>query len=324
MEDNFPDPGSFVVSGSTFRLLNFDSLIFLPPESEGGQDRDIYQVRGDYGLPEDLEAMKASIKSLGLLEAPLVAPIVGEAGSKATYRVLEGNRRCWALQQLMSEGVVSNTQGDALEKIKCVVRPSLDQIAQATYQDWLGLNPQATDETKSRCMEYIRKEIELTMGQESLVRNTQRKNMNPLEIARQVQLQIDGGKTIDELAKKFGLAPSTLRSRLTLLAKEPEMPEVIQAIEAGEVGLTVGKLLANVTEEETRKELLETSKKENLSSDDVRDKINEKHDKLVESGEKGIKGESKIASSSEEASSKTNSPCHLLSRRETPQDRHGD
>ena len=113
-------------------------------------------------------------------------------------------------------------------------------------------------------------------------------------MARQIKAQMEAGQDINVLAKNFGLAVQTVRTRLALLDKEADMPEVIQAVDNAEVSFSVGKLLANVSDDEARQEILEVAKGDDTSkpsTNEVKDLIDSKHKESVDSGGEGIKAQ---------------------------------
>ena len=72
------------------------------------------------------------------------------------------------------------------------------------------------------------------------------------------------------------------------------MPEVIQAVDNAEVSFSVGKLLANVSDEEARQEILEVAKgdeESKPSTNEVKELIDSKHQESKEAGGEGIKAQ---------------------------------
>jgi len=270
---------------STYKLVNLDDITYMSPG-----DMDSLQSREFYGTEEEIESLKVSITAKGLLESP----IVQEKDDGSGYRVLEGNRRCHVLNLLVDSGVVATDTGKALTKVRVEVKPSILQVVEATFSDWFSLNPDASEEEQTECREYLTQEYDLELGQEACIRNTQRLNWNPVEVARQTKRQLDAGKSIEELAKVFDLAVQTLKTRLSLLDKEGDMPQVVKAVEQEEVSFSVGKLLANVSDGEARKEILEVAKGvkedgEKPSTQEVKEIIDTKHKESKDSGGEGIK-----------------------------------
>jgi ParB-like chromosome segregation protein Spo0J len=281
---NFPMVDATSIK-STYKLVDLSDLTYKTPG-----DTDIIQSREYYGSDDDIASMKQSIKAKGVLESPIVM----ENDEGTGYRVLEGNRRCYVLNLLVDEGTTATDTGKALTKVRVEVKPSVMNVVESTFQDWLSLNADADADLQEQCREHVRNSIMVELGQDALIRNTQRLNWSPIEIARQIKAQMDAGQEIEVLAKNFGLAVQTVRTRLALLDKEAEMPEVIQAVDNAEVSFSVGKLLANISDEEARQELLEVAKgdeESKPSTTEVKDIIDAKHQESVEAGGEGIKAQ---------------------------------
>jgi len=282
--NNFPTVDSSAVR-SSYKLIDFDKLTFKSPG-----DTDILQSREYYGDDAQISSMKQSVLAKGVLESPIVM----ETDDGEGYRVLEGNRRCYVVSLLIADGETSTANGKALSKIKCEVRPSVMNIVEEIFGDWHSLNADASDELQEECREHVRKQVMLEMGQDALIRNTQRLNWSPIEMARQIQAQLEGGTPMTELCKQFGLAENTINARLALLSKEDEMPEVIAAVDNQEIGFSVGKLLSNVKDSTARAEILEVAKGDDESKPstaEVKEIIDTKHQESVDSGGEGIKAQ---------------------------------
>ena len=270
---------------SSYKLVDLADLEYKTPG-----DTDILQSREYYGSDEEIASMKQSISAKGVLESPIVM----ENDEGTGYRVLEGNRRCHVLNLLVADGITATDTGKALTKVRVEVKPSVMNVVESTFQDWLSLNSDAGEDLQEECREYIRSQVMLELGQDALIRNTQRLNWSPIEMARQIKAQMEGGQDIEVLAKNFGLAVQTVRTRLALLDKEAEMPEVIEAVDNNEVSFSVGKLLANVSDEQARNEILEVAKgdeESKPSTNEVKELIDTKHQESVEAGGEGIKAQ---------------------------------
>jgi ParB-like chromosome segregation protein Spo0J len=302
-ETKYPtvDPTSH---GARYILVDLKDIEFKSPG-----DTDILQSREFYGTEAEISSMMESIKTKGLLD-PLEA-IENDSGEG--YRATEGNRRGYCLNKLVESGVYVSDNGKPLTKVRVVVKSSIHSIVESTVGDWLSLNPDATEEALVECRTHVRDQVTLDLGQNALIRNTQRMNWSPIEQARQIQLQLDGGETIDNMAKAFGLAVQTVRTRLSLLEKETEMPEVIEAVDKNEVSFSVGKLLANVSDEMTRKEVLETAKgdaESKPSAVDIKEIIDTKHQESKDAGGEGVKVQDRKKKSIQKAA--VRSPESLL------------
>jgi len=284
MDINFPTVDATAIK-RRYVLVDLDSLEYKTPG-----DTDILQSREFYGTEEEISSMKESIQAKGLLESPIVMD--NDEGSG--YRVLEGNRRCHVLNLLVDEGIVATDSGKALTKVRVEVQPSINAIVEDTFQDWFSLNQEVSEEVQAECRAHIRKQVQLELGQDAMIRNTQRLNWSAIEQARQIKLQMDGGTSLETCSKNFGLAVQTIKTRLSLLSKEAEMPEVIQAAEEEEITISVAKLIANVKDEDARSEILETAKGSNEAkptTDEVKELIDTKHNENVAAGGEGIKAQ---------------------------------
>ena len=102
-----------------------------------------------------------------------------------------------------------------------------------------------------------------------------------MEQARAIRSLLDAGLSMDQVSKNCSLAENTIKARLSLLNKEAEMPEVIEAIDKGEISFHVGKILSNVKDVETRKEVLKEAI-QGASGTEIKAKINQRQ----EEGEK--------------------------------------
>ncbi len=283
MDINFPTVDATDVK-RRYMLVDLDSIEYKTPG-----DTDFLQSREFYGTEEEINSMKGSIRAKGLLENPIVME-----NGKGGYIACEGNRRIFCLNELVAEGVFATDTGKALTKVRVEVLPSIDSIVEDTFQDWFSLNQEVSDEVQEECRAYIRKQVKLEMGQDAMIRNTQRLNWSAIEQARQIKLQMEGGTPIEVCSKNFGLAVQTIKTRLSLLNKETQMPEVIQAAEEEEISISVAKLIANVKDEEARSEILETAKgtaDSKPTTDEVKEIIDAKHKENVASGGDGIKAQ---------------------------------
>lgn len=267
---------------SKYMLLDFEDIIFKSPG-----DTDILQSRKDYGSEEVMTSLMDTIKAKGILEPPVV--ILTDDGKKA--RIVEGNRRMEAIRRLKKLGIISTDTGKALCKIKCEVRPSVMQVTEDIFQAWLSLNPSSTADEQEKCRAWISNQVMLQLGQEALIRNTQRMNWSVAEVAVQIKQQLDAGVDIEVLSKQFGLAVSTIKAKLSTLERMQDKPELLKAVLEKKTSWSVGEILNNVKDDEARKEILEkaTSDEDKLSADEVKDLIDEKHEESIKSGGEGIK-----------------------------------
>jgi ParB-like chromosome segregation protein Spo0J len=258
-----------------YSLVDVSRLEFKEPSNS-----DELQSREFYGDEETIEGLKSSILERGLLESPIVMEPEDADGK---YRVLEGNRRCYAISLLIKDGVVSTNSGKALTKIRCELRPSKLTMVEEFFQEWLALNQNADEAEQQEVREHILKEVMSQLGSDALVRNTQRLNWNAMEQARAIRSLLDAGLSMDQVSKNCSLAENTIKARLSLLNKESEMPEVIEAIDRGEISFHVGKILSNVKDVETRKEVLQDAI-QGASGSDIKAKINQRQEDAQKEG----------------------------------------
>ncbi len=279
-------------------LVELSKLEFKNPN-----DSDELQAREFYGDDDAIAGLKASIAERGLLESPVVMEPEEADGS---YRVLEGNRRCYAVSQLVKEGIIATSNGKALTKIRCEARPSVTSMVEEFLQEWLALNPAAEIEEQDEVRDNIRSQVMAQLGGDALVRNTQRLNWNPIEQARAIKSLMASGLSMEQVSRNCSLAENTIKARLSLLAKEEEMPEVIEAIDKGEITFHVGKIIANVKDEVARKEVLEQAKS-GATGQLIKEVINQKEEEAKASGKGGIKNQHRkpVAST---ATSKSSTP----------------
>lgn len=279
--NNYPEVDVTDVK-SKYMLLDFADLVFKTPG-----DTDILQSRKDYGSEDAISSMMETVLAKGILEAPQV--MLTDDGKK--YRVLEGNRRCFVLSKLLEEGHTATDTGRALIKVRCEVKPSVMQIAEEIFQAWLSLNASSSAEEQEKCRVWVTNQVKLQLGQEALIRNTQRLNWSVAEVAVQIKQQLDAGVDIEVLAKQFGLAVSTIKAKLSTLDRMQDKPELLKAVLEKKTSWSVGEILNNVKDDEARKEILEkaTSDEDKLSADEVKDLIDEKHEESIKAGGEGIK-----------------------------------
>jgi ParB-like chromosome segregation protein Spo0J len=265
-----------------YLLLDFDKLEYKNPNSS-----DILQGREFYGTQDEIENLMSSIKERGLLEAPVVMEPDSPEGK---YRVLEGNRRCYAVGKLLSNNVFSTNTGKSLQKIRVEARPNKVSLVEETVGEWVALNPSATQQEIDEVRAYVDNEVTLQLGSDALVRNTQRLNWSHVEMAHQVKSLMDSGMTLEYVAAQTGYAVNTIKSRLSLINKADEIPDVIEALDKNQITMTVGKLLSNVKDEAVRAEVL-TEAVNGASSTVIKELINKKEEEAKKEGNAGIKAQ---------------------------------
>jgi ParB-like chromosome segregation protein Spo0J len=279
-----------------YQIIDIANLDFKAPNNS-----DALQSREFYGTEPELSSLKASILERGLLEAPIV---MEPASPGDKYRVLEGNRRCHSLSLLLAEGNVATAAGKALSKVRCEVRPSVLTLVSEILEEYKSLNPNMSSEEQEEVSKYIESQVLSQLGSDALVRNTNRLNWSPIEQARSIKLLLDSGVPMEKVVASTGYAENTIKSRLSLLSKEEDLPEVIEALDKGEINFTVGKLLGNVKDAEARSEILEQAKL-GASAEELKTLINEKEEKNKQAGGSGIKTQSRATKATTTAKVKT-------------------
>lgn len=288
---------------SSQKFIDFKELVYKQPNNA-----DILQSREHYGDDSEIEALKSSILQKHLLEMPIVMKNDDGDG----YRVLEGNRRCYVLGLLIKDGHFSTNNGKSLFKVRCEVRPSIEELAEYKFTEWKDSLPFPIDEQQSNDVrKHIRNEIVKTLGTDALIRNTQRLNWSPVEQARKIKELIDAGESLENMSKQFGLTPQTIQVRLNLLAKENEMPEVIEALDSNAISLSTAKLLANVHEDDVRKQILNHAIDTNASHEETKALIDDAHNLSVSSGGKGIKTQNRNRSKTSQTKTTQNNTRNL-------------
>jgi ParB-like chromosome segregation protein Spo0J len=269
-------------SRKKYLLLDFDKLEFKAPSNA-----DILQGREFYGSQDEIDNLMASIKERGLLESPIVMEPDSPDGK---YRVLEGNRRCFAVGKLLANNVFSTNTGKSLLKLRVEARPNRMSLIEETVGEWVALNSSATQQEIDEVRAYVENEVTLQLGTDALVRNTQRLNWSHIEMAHHVKSLMDSGMSLEYVASQTGYAVNTIKSRLSLLSKAEEVPDVIQALDKNQISITVGKLLSNVKDEAVRAEVL-TEAVNGASSTVVKELINKKEEEAKKEGNAGIKAQ---------------------------------
>ena len=82
-----------------------------------------------------------------------------------------------------------------------------------------------------------------------------------MEQARAIKNLLDAGLSMEQVCKNCALAENTIKARLSLLSKEEEMPEVIEAIDKGEITFSTGEILSRISNQPLRVALLDYAKK---------------------------------------------------------------
>lgn len=279
-----------------YQIIDISNLDFKRPNNS-----DALQQREFYGTDDEILSLKTSIKERGLLEAPIV---MEDPEDTTKFRVLEGNRRCYAVTLLLQEGATSTPSGKSISKIRCEVRPSVLSMVSDYVEEWKSLNTSAPAEEVEDITNYVRNQVMAQLGADALTRNSNRLNWSPVEQSRSIKLLLDSGVDIKVICAQTGYSENTLKARLSLLSKEAELPDVIEALDKGTINYTVGKLLSNVKDVEARKELLSLAE-EGKSSSEIKEIIDTKEEASKKSGGGGIKTQHRAKSSAASASTKT-------------------
>lgn len=215
-----------------------------------------------YFDPQKLEELSRSIKELGILEPLLVRPLSGD-----DYELVAGERRYRAASMA------------GLTEVPVVIREMDDVI---THQVRLVENLQREDlnplEETEGILELLALRIEMTRDEVvshlTKMRNVcDRYKQGNSELRHNVMSQPQT-QIIEELFTSLGRMSweSFVKNRLPLL----NLPaDVLEVLRSGRLEYTKAKALARVTDEETRKQLLEDASTYNLSLNEIKRKIKE-------------------------------------------------
>lgn len=208
-----------------------------------------------YFDPEKLESLAKSIQERGVLEPLLVRP------KDDKYELIAGERRLKA------------SQIAGLEEVPVII---LDLDDTAATQVRLIENLQREDLNPLEETEGILELLSLRLGEkkEEVVKLLQRLEH---EVKGKVARNVTGSENhniIEEVFNSTGRMSwkSFLRNRLPLLNLPPEL---LQALRGGRLEYTKAKEINKLKNEEARKELLEEAISNNLSLNQVKDKIKE-------------------------------------------------
>ncbi|MEM6398777.1 MAG: ParB/RepB/Spo0J family partition protein [Cyanobacteria bacterium P01_D01_bin.116] len=207
-----------------------------------------------YFDPQRLEELSASIKELGILEPLLVRPL-----SKNKYELVAGERRFKAAQIA------------GLTEVPVIVREMDDTI---THQVRLVENLQREDLNPLEETEGILELIAIKLGTSLDVAIKLLQKMEN-EAKGKVTPNVMGnsqGLIIEELFTSLGRMKwdSFVKNRLPLL-KLP--PNVLEVLRQGKLEYTKAKMIAKVKDDSARKKLLEIAIEENLSLNEIKQRI---------------------------------------------------
>lgn len=241
----------------------FDKTLLARVNKGGGlQELELSKLTARPGQPRryfderELEALAASIKAEGVRNPLHVRRGVGEM-----YEVLAGERRLRAARRTGLERVpvivhdLSNAEADTLAVLDNLHRADLNPIEE--MEAVLLLVQAALDVDRKMAIAKIRAAANVAKG-----RAQKEISNEELHILETLFDQSVGRLTILSFAN----------ARLPLL-KLPD--DVYQAVLKGELGYTVALTLRGLSDDTTRKALLERAIKEGLTRDDLRKLIQE-------------------------------------------------
>ena len=82
-----------------------------------------------------------------------------------------------------------------------------------------------------------------------------------MEQARAIKNLLDSNLSLEQVCRNCNLTEASVKRRLSLLSREEEMPEVIEAIDKGEITFSTGEILSRISNQPLRVDLLDFAKK---------------------------------------------------------------
>jgi len=254
------------ISAETILDLDKTKLIFVDPDSEEADFNNYFQSRSFYGNVKEIEELKDSIISNGILEPLLVCEDV----SPNSYRVLEGNRRAYVLYKILKENPSAKTPfGWSLSSISVKITENPQKIIDREYNNWIALNKHEdiTEEMKTKCKDFLSDQVYNVYNKEALHRNTQRKKWTWVEQMRSCQYRINHGESEDAVASSQNMTKKTLRYNIKKYTQLEKHPDVMEALNAEEITKSVAALFTNTDpEDKVRIALLQKAKNNKWSS----------------------------------------------------------
>lgn len=209
-----------------------------------------------YFNEQKMEQLKLSIQEHGILEPLLVRPL-----SKGQYELVAGERRYRAAKEI------------SLEKVPVVIRELDDnkaiQVALIENLQREDLNP--IEETEA-ILELLTLELQQPKDEIiSLLNLAANAKKRGSELTKNVLRQLEQIESIFAVIGK--LTPDSFRTaRLPLL----NMPvDILEALRQGRLEYTKAKVIARITNEKQRKDILEEAIVQKLSLNEIKKRINE-------------------------------------------------
>jgi ParB family chromosome partitioning protein len=212
-----------------------------------------------YFDPQKLEELSASIKELGILEPLLVRPLPDNS-----YELVAGERRYRAAQMAgLSEVPVVIREMDDVLKSKVQIVENLQREDLNPIEETEGIL-----ELLALQLEWQPSEVTSHLNK---MRNVCDRHNEDSEVRHNVMSQSET-KTIEELFTSLGKMnwDSFVKNRLPLL-KLPQ--DVLEVLRQGKLEYTKARAIAKVKDDAGRTELLETAIKDNLSLNEIKQKI---------------------------------------------------
>ena len=249
-------------------IVEVSDLLFVKP-NEDLTNIGYLQSRSYYGSEKELEELKKSILENGVLE-PLI--VSREGGS---YRVFEGNRRAFALTEILNENNKAKTpSGWSLSSVNVRIIQHPEHIIQKEYKKWFVQqdSESITELQKEECKDHISKQVYAIYNKEALHRNTQRKQWTWCEQMRSCQYRINNGESLNEVARTQNLSSATLKNNLRRFERLQSYPEVLKALNEEKIKKSIAKLFLNVDRSKHQvsiDELLNKAINEGMTADAV-------------------------------------------------------
>lgn len=187
---------------------------------------------------EAIDELTESVREHGVLQ-PVKVLRVGTGGDRPpAYRLLWGQRRVLAARQA------------GLTRIPAIVLE--------------GDETSLTEDTAARSVEQ-------------LVENLHRADLNPIDRATAMRAVVDSGVSQVDLARKLGIAPSTVANDLRILGLDPK---VVEQIRAGQLTASHGKAIASLPPKQ-QAEMAKVITEERLSAHALESRLKWKQDEAV-------------------------------------------
>lgn len=257
------------ISAETILDLDETRLIFVDPDKNEADFNNYFQSRSFYGNSKEINELKESIVSNGILEPLLVC----EDSAPNSFRVLEGNRRAYVLYKILEESPSAKTPfGWSLSSVAVKITENPQKIIDREYNNWIALNKHydIPDEIKKKCKDFLSDQVYNVYNKEALHRNTQRKEWTWVEQMRSCKYRISHGESEEAVASSQNMTKQTLKYNIKKYDQLERHPDVMEALNAQEISKSVAALFTNTEpENKTRAVLLQKAKENNWSATKV-------------------------------------------------------